>query len=261
MQVQATPRYQVRSIPTVLSGLGRQVLLLGSPAEKSSPRSKQVSCRLLGTTLALMFANTGVVISGEVQSSKAIFQLVHTERTFKRLPSPANSVSGFLIGLVKSQNTNSAVHDGKQVPLIPYRPKNNLLALFAIGVLNARVSLVVINSFAKAPAAALRLTLSRPPDDDCSSRPCSPRSDASSWNESQMHSIIDQASQTPESAPTGATSPLHQHSAGGSEALQFGPTLGQDNSSRLPDQVSRSMSPFGFFPLAVRATGKMPRLP
>ena len=67
------------------------------------------------------------------------------------------SVSGFLIGLVKYQNTNSAVHHAKQVPLILYRPKKNLLALFATGVSNAHVSLVVICSFAKAPAAALRL--------------------------------------------------------------------------------------------------------
>ena len=76
------------------------------------------------------------------------------------------------------------------------------------------------------------------PSDDCSSLPCSPRSDASFWNESQMHCIIDQASQTPESAPTSATSPLHQHSAGGSEALQFGPTLGQDEASRSSVQVN-----------------------
>ena len=42
----------------------------------------------------------------------------------------------------------------------------------------------------------------------------------------------------PESAPTSATSPLHQHSAGGSEALQFGPTLGQDEASRSSVQVN-----------------------
>ena len=71
------------------------------------------------------------------------------------------------------------------------------------------------------------------PSDDSSSLPCSPRPGASFWNESQMHSVIDQASQTPESAPTSATttSPLHQHSAGGSEALQFCPTLGQDEAA------------------------------
>ena len=76
------------------------------------------------------------------------------------------------------------------------------------------------------------------PSDDCSSLPCSPRSDASFWNESQMHSINDQASQTPESAPTSATGPLHQHSAGGSEVLQFGPTLGQDEASRSSVRVN-----------------------
>ena len=56
--------------------------------------------------LALMFASTVVVISGEVQSSKAILQIVHTDQTFKRPPSPANFVSGFSIGLVKFQNAN-----------------------------------------------------------------------------------------------------------------------------------------------------------
>ena len=53
-----------------------------------------------------MFASTVVVISGEVQSSRAIFQIVHTDQTFKRPLSPANSVSGFSIGLVKFQSTN-----------------------------------------------------------------------------------------------------------------------------------------------------------
>ena len=105
MLVRATPRYQVPAIPTVLSGLGRQVQLLGSPAEILSPGTKQVKW-LLGATLAVMFASTVVVISGEVQSSKAIFQIVHTDQTFKRPLSPANFVSGFSIGLVKFQNTN-----------------------------------------------------------------------------------------------------------------------------------------------------------
>ena len=74
---------------------------------------------------------------------------------------------------------------------------------------------------------------------DCSSLPCSPKSDASFWNESQMHNVIDQAGQTPESASTSATSPLHQHSAGGSEALQLGgPTLGQDEAARSSVRIN-----------------------
>ena len=58
-----------------------------------------------------------------------------------------------------------------------------------------------------------------------------------------MHSVIDQAGQTPEStsAPTSATSLLHQHSAGGSEALQFDPTLGQDEAARSGVQINEPL--------------------
>ena len=111
-----------------------------------------------------------------------------------------------------------------------------MLALFATGVSNAHVSLVITCSF-----AALRLSPL-----DCSSLPCSPRSDASFWNESQMHSVIDQASQTPESAPTCAPARYTSTVLGARRLSSLAPLSVK---TRLPDLVSRSMSPFGFLPL------------
>ena len=122
------------------------------------------------------------------------------------------------------------------MPLILYRPKKNLLALFATGVSNAHVSLIGRHlQFCKSYRSSAMVE----PTDHCSSLPSSPRSDASFWNKSQMHNVIDQASQTPESARTSANQPATPAQCwSGPEALQFGPTLGQDEVARSSVQVN-----------------------
>ena len=120
------------------------------------------------------------------------------------------------------------------MPLILYRPKKNLLALFATGVSNARVSLVVTCNFAKAPAAALRSSrlMTAPLS------PAHPGQMPLSGMKAKCIALLIKLVRHPSQHPPSATSPLHQHSAGGSEALQFGPTLGQDEAARSSVRVN-----------------------
>ena len=76
--------------------------------------------------------------------------------------------------------------------------------------------------------------------DDRSEAPCPSRLVTHIGTESRLQSTH-QACQTPEPAPS-ATSPLHQHSAGGPEALQFAPTLGQDQTASFDVQVKKPIS-------------------
>ena len=122
------------------------------------------------------------------------------------------------------------------MPLILNRPKKNLLALFATGVSNARVSLVVTCSFAKARAAALRSSR-------LMTAPLSPvhpgqmpLSGMKAKCIALLIKLVRHPSQHPPVQPARYTSTVL-------EALRLSSLAPLSVKTRLPDLVSRSMRP------------------
>ena len=129
--------------------------------------------------------------------------------------------------------------------------EKNLLALFATGVSNARVSLVVTCSFAKAPAAALRLSrlMTAPLS------PAHPGQMPLSGMKAKCIALLIKLVRHPRQHPP--VQPAHYTSTV-LEARRLSSLAPLSVKMRLPDLVSGSMSPFGFLPLVVRATGQTP---